>query len=187
MKFKYMIFGSLLTIIIIISAYIISISFKNLEIITVKEIEDYSKINESLKEKIAKVKNKDCQKSLDEMLKRIDGTYFEDNVTIEKYFKAYFEDDKTIINYFDDVLSSCKLTREETDYIYVDVLASMNYPNKMKERYELRYEFELPDFNSRKKYITHDEVGTYTTKTLELKVLKNLIEEVNSWKRCIYY
>lgn len=180
MKYKYMIFGSLLTIIIIISACIISIPFKEKKIINVKTIDDYSKINKSLKEKIDKVKNKNCQKSLDEMLKRIDDTYFEDNVTIEEYFKTYFENDKTIISYFDDALNACKLTREETDYIYVDALASTNYPNKIKERFELRYEFNLPDANSRKKYITHDEVGTYTTKTLELKVLKNLIEEVNS-------
>lgn len=187
MKYKYMIFGSLLTIIIIILACIISIPFKNSEIINVKTIDDYKRINESLKEKIAKVKNKDCQKRLDRMLKRIDDTYFEDNVPMEKYYKTYFADDKTIINYFDEILNSCELTREETDYIYVDALASTNYPNKIKERYELRYEFELPDFNSRKNYITYDEVGTYTTKTLELKVLKNLIEEVDSWKRCIYY
>lgn len=180
MKYRYMIFGSLLTIIIIISAFTISIPFKSSKIINVKTIEEYSKINKSMKEKIDKVKNKECQKSLDAMLQRIDDTYFKENVTMEKYYKTYFQDNKTIISYFDEALNVCELTREKTDYIYVDALSATNFPNKIKEEYELRYEFKLPDFNSNKNYTTYDEIGTYTTKTLELKVLKNLIEEVNS-------
>lgn len=180
MKYKYFFLGSLLTIITIVCTCIISIHFKSMEVINIRPIDGYSKINDSLKEKINKVKNQNCQNSLNKMLERIDHTYFEDDITIEEYYKNYFEDDKTFISYFDEVLNSCNLSRNETDNIYVDALASTNYPNKIKEIYELRYEFILPDINSRKNYATYDEVGTYTTKTLELKVLKNLIEEVNS-------
>lgn len=156
------------------------INFKGKELIKVKTISNYENISSSLSKKISEVKNEECKNSLNNMLKRIDETYYEENITIEKYYKAYFKDDKTIINYFDDVLNSCKLSREDTDVIYIDALASTNYPNKIKEKYIFRYELTFSDKGERKKIKYYDEVGTYTTKSLELKVLKELIEEVNS-------
>ena len=62
--------------------------------------------------------------------------------------------------------------------IYIDALASTNYPNAIKKECFLRYEFKIRDINSSKYLEENDLVGTYTTKYLELKVLNSLIEEV---------
>lgn len=178
MKGKLIVSSSVTTIIIItIACIIISLTTYN-RTINVKTIDDYHSIKTNLKKKIEKVKNKECQSSLNNMMTRIDNTYISKNTNIKDYYETYFNDNLTFLNYFDDVVSSCKLSKKKTDIIYVDALASTNYPNSIKKEYNLRYEFKIRDNNSIKYYQDNDLIGTYTTKYLELKVLKSLIEEV---------
>lgn len=178
MRGKLIILSSMTTIIVItIVGIIISLTTYN-RTINVKTIEDYHSIKINLKEKIGKVKDKECQSSLNKMMNRIDETYFSDNTTVKNYYKIYFKDDLTFLNYYDEVVATCKLSKKDTDIIYIDALASTNYPNAIKKEYNMRYELKIRDTNSLKYIEDNDLVGTFTSKYLELKVLNSLIEEV---------
>ena len=178
MKYKWMILSSLITIIIItIASIVISLTSYN-RTIKIRTIEDYHTIKVNLKNKIDKVKDKDCKVSLNNMMDRIDNTYLTENTNVKTYYEVYFKDNKTLLNYFDDVVNSCDLTKKDTDIIYVDALSSTNYPNSIKKEYYLRYELKIRDNYSAKYLEDNDLIGTYTTKYLELKVLNSLIEEV---------
>lgn len=178
MKSKLILLSSMTTIIVVtIIGIIISLTSYN-RTINVKTIDGYHTIKLNLTDKIKKIKNKECQSSLNNMLNRIDDTYLSDNTNIKNYYETYFKDDLTFLNYYDDVVNICKLSKKETDIIYIDALASTNYPNSIKKEYYLRYEFKIRDTKSLKYLEENDLVGTFTTKYLELKVLNSLIEEV---------
>lgn len=178
MKGKLIILSSMATVIVIsIIGIIVSLISYN-RTINVKTIEDYRSIKINLKNKIEKIKDKECQTSLNNMMNRIDDTYFSNNTNVKEYYEIYFNDDLTFLNYFDDVVNTCKLSSKDKNTIYIDALASTNYPNAIKKEYYLRYEFKIRDINSSKYLEENDLVGTYTTKYLELKVLNSLIEEV---------
>ena len=86
------------------------------------------------------------------------------NESEAKIYKAIIE---VIENIVDDI-----------DDIYILALSSTNYPEEIKTRYNLKHEFVFRDKASRLELLKEqDEVGTYTNKILELRVIQELIKE----------
>ncbi len=163
MKTKYFLQGVLITLIIAITIHIITLDKIASEVIHVKELPSITKKFTSLNERVDKIEDGSCKRSLNNMLNRVKKTYFSKDTTIKEYYEAYTDEQKNFIDFYEDVMLSCKL--EDNDDIYFLVLASLNYPNSVKNRYDLRYEFIIRDiFNRDSVYTTSDEVGTYTTK-----------------------
>lgn len=179
MKQKYFILGILITVISLILINVIFVNKSRNEIIYVKDIAGYGKKVTEYSFKIEKIKNEDCKVTLNNMMDYINKTHFEKNVTVKEYYEAYFKDDDSIISLLDEAKDACELEQEEYDSIYISALSSTNYPNKIKNDYLFSYEFKILDGYSRKIYKKdHDNIGTYTTKVLELRVLEELLNEV---------
>ena len=91
------------------------------------------------------------------------------------------KDDESFMSIFDNVIKQCEI--EYNDDLYMDVLNQSIYPDEIKMRYLLSYELTLKDFFSRE-YINYQtsEKATFITKTLELNILRQLIEEVQDEK-----
>lgn len=178
MKIKYILEGILLTFIGAMIFHMFTIDNVSSEIIHIKQLPLITKRFTSLNERISNIEDQTCRSSLDNMLNRIKKTYFNKDVTLKEYYEAYNEDEKNFIDFYEDVINSCNL--ESNDDIYFLVLASLNYPNSIKNRYDLRYEFSIRDiFNRESIYESSDEVGSYTTKLLEIQVIDKLLSEVN--------
>lgn len=181
MKYRYMVLGSFFTIIIIFIISIIAINFNDQEIIHIKEISNYGKKITSLKNAIEEVEDKSCKKDLEKMADRINKTYFKKDITIEKYYQAYYKNDISFTDLYNNIISSCKI--EENDELAQNIIMQSIYPEEIKNKYLLRYELVLKDNISRESLAKPlNEKGTYTTKTLELNILKALIEEVQDEK-----
>ena len=178
MKYKYILLGSLITIITLCVISIILVPFNKKEYVYIKSIDSYSKKITILKNELSELEDNSCKDSLNDMLNRINETNFKDKVTIEEYYKAYNKDEITFINLYENIINECKL--ENNDDIYIDVLTQMIFPNSIKEKYLLSHELILKDYSSRSTLTKSlSETGTYITKTKELNILKDLIEEVN--------
>ncbi|MCX4365805.1 MAG: hypothetical protein OSJ70_08565 [Bacilli bacterium] len=178
MKKKWTLLGSLITIMALTVLGVISISSNKKEEIFVKDLSFYTKRATIIREDISSIKDEKCKSSLDAMLTRINETHFTKNITIEEYYNAYYKDDKPFINFYEDVVTSCALDGN-LDEIYVLVLSASNYPNEIKKRYLLSHEFVIKDRDSRRElYKSTDEIGTYTTKALELQIINDLIKVV---------
>lgn len=177
MKIRYVLQGMLITLIIGIVIHVMTLDRISKELIHVKEVPLITKRFTSLNERIINEENETCKDALNAMLERVKKTYFANDVTIKEYYEAYNDEEKNFIDFYEDVNVSCKL--ENNDDIYFLVLSSLNYPNSIKNRYELRYEFLIRDsFNRADIYISSDEIGTYTTKLLELQIIDKLLKEV---------
>ena len=181
MKVKYMLLGSLLTIMLIFISSIVIIPFNKKELISVKPLESYTTKVTKLRNEIDNVKDNKCKTSLTNMLNRINETNFNDPVSLEEYYNAYYKDGIPFIQLFEETVNECALT--DVDDIYIEVLKQSVFPDMMKERYLLSHELVLKD-NSSRKVLTkqNTEKGTFITKTLELDILKSLISEVKNEK-----
>lgn len=174
MKFKYFILGCLFSVIIFIFINILIVLSRNEDII-VKEINGYGRIVTDISSNIDKIKDENCKSSFKNMLDFINKTHYSKNVSLKDYYNNYYGD-KTFIDHFYLVKDECKL--DGIDDIYILALSSTNYPEEIKVRYNLKHEFILKDRDSRKEVLKEqDEVGTYTTKILELRVIQELIKE----------
>lgn len=177
MKYKYFILGSLVSVILFIAINMLVVMNKN-DYISVKDVSGYGRIVTDISDDIESIKSDECKQTLRKMLKFINKTHYNDNVSVKKYYNDYYGD-MTFIDHFYEVQDKCSL--DDIDSIYVLALSSTNYPEEIKSRYNLKHEFILKDRESRKELLREqDEVGTYTTKVLELRVIHELIEEVKS-------
>lgn len=177
MKYKSFMIGSLVTLIIIFISSIILIPFNKKELIYIKDVNDYSGKITKLKTSIKELEGSTCKKSLMNMLDRINETNFEDKVTIEEYYKSYYKDGIPFMKLYEEIITECKL--EEKDEIYLKVLEHSVFPDSIKEKYLLSHELILKDYSSRDSLSKiNTEKGTFITKTLELHILYDLINEV---------
>ena len=179
MKYKYMIFGSMLTIILISLLGIIMIPFNKKAVIYVKEVSEYSSKITKLKNNIKDIEDGTCKETLNTMLTRINETNFDTKVTIEEYYNAYYKDGVSFIKLYENVVEQCEL--KDTDDIYLKVLEQSIFPDSIKEKYLLSHELILKDYSSRDSLSKNNsEKGTFVTKTLEMHILYDLIEEVQN-------
>ena len=178
MNFKYFISGCLCTIVLLLLIFMININVKHKEMIEVVPIKNYNEQIESFNKKISNIKNKECKSSIEELLKNIDSTNYTKDVSVEEYYNNYFKD-RSFIDYYIDTKEACNIKDDAFDSVYITALSSMNYPNYIKDKYLTRYEFNIIDTYSRSRIEGQiNNTGTYTTKTLELRSVKELLEVI---------
>ncbi len=175
MKTKYFILGSIVTIVLFLIVNILLV-INNNEVINIKSINNFDEQIGNVDKKIEKIRNNECKRALSDMSSNIKKTYFNKNVSVSDYYHAYF-DGEVFINIYARVLDECKI--EEDDSRYILALSSMSFPENIKTRYNLRHEFILKDGYLRKEIFKEpDEVGSYTSKTLELNVINELLDGI---------
>lgn len=175
---KYILAGSILTFIILIIFAFININDSRKEIIYVKDLESYTKTITEFQNRVDKIKNEECKQSIQKYADKINKTHFDKDVTVEDYYNAYYKDDKDTIKLYTDIENICDY---HDDKIYEIVLEANIFPTEIKNKYNLSYEFSINDKMSRKLVnINHDNLGTYSTKILELKALDEIIKKVTT-------
>lgn len=175
MKTKFFIFGSIVTI-VLFSIVNILLVINNNEVINIKSINNFDEQIAIVDKKIEKIKDNECKQALGDMSINIKKTYFNKNVSVSDYYHAYF-DGEVFINIYSRVLDECKI--EEDDGRYILALSSMSFPENVKIRYNLKHEFILKDEYLRKEVFKEpDEIGSYTSKALELNVINELLDGI---------
>ena len=172
---KYILAGSLLTIIIFILFAFINVNDNRNEIIYVRDLNTYTKTITEFQSRVDKVKNEDCKKSIQNYLDKINETHFSENVTVKEYYDAYYKKTDTI-DLYTEIENTCDFHDEK---IYEIILEANIFPSEIKNRYNLSYEISIFDKKSREILnVNHDNLGTYSTKILELKALDEILKTV---------
>lgn len=175
MRLRYFSLGVLISVIIFIIVNIFIVMSRDEEIV-IKDVANYDSSMELINKRIEKLKDSDCKEKLKELSDNIDGTYFKENTTVNKYYHAYF-DNETFLNLYGEVMDVCNIP--EDDSLYVLALASYSFPSSIKSKYNLRHEFRISDAFTRNDVKSEEyEVGSYSTKVLELKVMDELLGRV---------
>ena len=148
--------------------------------IFVKEIPEFDKKIEEINNRIDKVYNNDCKEVLYSLSERIEYTYYETDIRIKDYVDRYYNNEEFSYNDFYNLYLNakdvCGIDNSEID---VDALASKSYPETVKTRINTNHIIDFKDyFNYKNAYELSDNIGTYTNKTLELKTVKELVDEV---------
>ena len=145
--------------------------------IKVKKIENFDNKISTINESIEKIKNNDCKSVLKLMSDKIKNTYYESDVSIKTYINNYFYTDND--DFYSLYLNAKDICNYNDDSIDELVIASKSYPQSIKAKYDSNYEIDFKDyFNRNKINEISDEVGTYSTKILELNSLKEYINGV---------
>ena len=176
-KSKYIIFGfTICFMTFLIIGILLNYVDTNCKI-KVKKIENFDIKISSINENIEKIKNDNCKSVLKSMSDKIRNTYYESDVSINKYIKSYFYTDNN--DYYSLYLSAKEVCDYSDDSIDELVIASKTYPQSVKARYDSNYEIDFKDyFNRNKINEISDEVGTYSTKILELNSLNEYVNGV---------
>ena len=176
MKHKYILIGSLIFFILIFFISSLMMLYRRNRIIYIQDIKQYTKNVNIIKEGIEKIDNESCKDSFQNMLNRINDTHFSSDIKLSIYYHAYFNG-KSFLDYYNNVINACNI--KEDNSIYIDALTSTNYPDQIKKEYELSYQLKIDDIYSNNLINQSiDKNGTYSTKTLELRVIKKLLDEV---------
>ena len=179
-KSKYVILGFTISFVLF---FVIGIILNYVDAnskIKVKKIDNFDVKISSINENIEKIKNEDCRESLKLLSDKIKDTYYESDVSIKTYVNNYFY----IENYsYNDFYSLYLNTKDICDYkndsIDELVIASTSYPRSLKSRLDSNYEIDFKDFFNRKKINeNNDEVGTYSSKILELRSINEYVNGV---------
>lgn len=176
MKRKYILIGSLTCFILLFLISSFLIIYRRNRTIYIQDIKQYTKNINIIKENIKNIDDETCKETFQKMLNRINDTHFSSNVKLSTYYHAY-HNGASFLDYYNDVINDCNI--EEDNSIYIDALISTNYPNQIKKEFELSYQLKLDDIYSNNLINKSlDKNGTYSTKTLELRVIKKLLDEV---------
>lgn len=176
MKLKYCLLGVLVTT-IIFSIVNITLVVNNKDVVIIKDYEGFQEDILKVDKKISKIKDEECKSSFIKMSDNIKRTHFSKNTTVEDYYRAYFLEDN-FLNIYKDVEEICQISEDNSRYVLA--LASYTFPDSIKIRYSLKHEFIFKDRKLRRElYKNNDEVGSYTSKVLELKVINLLLESLS--------
>lgn len=175
-KVNNIFWGMFLCIVIMTIIFILNIFMNANEDIHLKDVNDYMGKITAMREDIDNLKVTDnCRNTLYEIADTINATHFsQSHIKIKEYIAKY-QSVKPLTELVALAQDNCSL--KDTDAIYVLAMSSMVFPEEVKNSYNMRYEFHIRDWLSRKQLVnSHQEVGSFTTKSLELRVLKELIE-----------
>ena len=173
---KYIFLGMLITFLIIIILGIININFNFNNKIYVKEVNHFYVSASTLERKIKSIEDEECSSSLMGLLERIKDTYYEDNISVKEYYENYNKYGKTYYSLFQETLTICDLDIKNYDRMNDYLLASRVYPDAVADRYKSSYEIKFVDyFNYKNIHELTDNVGTYSSKKMELMALSELI------------
>ena len=188
-KYPYVFLGIFIAILVFIIIHIISVPIKLNRKIKVKPIENYYVLLDNANEEINKIKNEECKNSLLNMSDRIRNTYYSEDIYLKDYYKNYFVDDYRFDAYYKNVTDNCDFNfidyKKNNKYLYKldtysKMLASMEFPYEMANRYLGSYQISFDDLFVMNEEIERvDELGTYSNKNLELEVLNELISGVS--------
>ena len=183
-KYPYVFLGIFISILVLFIVHIISIHIKINQTINFKDMQN---IHEKLMEKkkdIETIKNEQCKSNLKDMLDRIDVTIPEKGMTLKEYYKRYYgydnnrddDDGMTFLYFYSEATENCNIDNES---IYLKALESLQFPYEIKNRYLGSYQIGINDIFVLKEDIDRvDELGSYSSKMLEVETLNKLIEEV---------
>lgn len=175
MKIKYFTLGCLFVVIVFMIVNMFMIANRD-EIIIIKSLANFDNETKELDNRISKIKNDECRESFYELLANIKKTYFNENTTVDKYYDVYFSD-KVFLDIYKEVETSCKI--DEDDSRYTLALASYAFPSSIKSKYNLKHEVKFRDKVTREDVLKDEyEVGSYSSKVLELKVINELLESI---------
>ena len=164
-KIKYFIFGMIVCFIIfVITGIVFNIIGLNNKIY-VKTLDNFDTNIEAIDSHIDHVNVDDvCKDSLKELSNRVKETYYKNDVTISEYNDNYFKDNFTFYSLYIDVTNSCDIDRKTYSYIDEYAIESQSYPQEVHTRVLSNYEIKFSD-----------NIGTYSNKMLELRVLNELL------------
>lgn len=177
---KYVLLGIFICIVTLTILFMINIFIKRNSDINVKDISSYSKVITKLNDDInALDTSEECQEALFSMVDRINATHFSDGtVSLREYVSSYYAEDLKFTDYYEQVVNQCSI-EDDTDEIYVKALSATVFPEEQYNRYQLSHEFTIEDFYNRNNLRkSHEQTGTYTTKSWEIMVLRDLIEVI---------
>ena len=182
-KYPYVFLGIFISILVFFIIHIISINVKIKQTINFKDMGNYHEKIMERKKEIEKIKNEECKKDLNDMLNRIDMTIPEKGMTLKEYYLRYYgldnnredDDGMSFMYFYSNVANSCNINN---DSIYIKAIESLQFPYEMKNRYLGSYQIGINDFFVLKKEVDRtDELGSYSSKMLELETLSKLIDE----------
>lgn len=175
MKLKYFIMGILFSVIIFFVVHIF-IVINNNDVVVIKDYEAFQENIDKIDKRISKVNDETCKNSLEKMSNNIKRTHFSENTNVDDYYHAYFGEDE-FLNVYGEVEDSCRISEDNSRYVLA--LSSYTFPSSIKLRYNLKHEFIFKDRKVRKELEKNqDEVGSYTSKVLELRVISELLESI---------
>lgn len=184
-KYPYVFLGIFISVLVFFIVHIISINIRMNRVINVKEFdEQYSQKIENLKKDAEKIKDDSCKSSVVEMANRIIYTIPRKGITLQEYYGSYYgydnnrsdDDGESFLYFYSNVATNCNIDNNE---IYNKVLESLVFPYEMKNRYIGSYQIGISDTFIHKKEVNKvDELGSYSTKMLELEVLSKIMDEV---------
>ncbi|MCX4249101.1 MAG: hypothetical protein OSJ65_04995 [Bacilli bacterium] len=177
MRLKYFFIGCLMTIMLFLIVNIFVV-INNSDTVIIKKYENFQESIDKIDKKISKVKDEECKASLVKMSNNIKRTNFNENISVDDYYKAYFSEDE-FLNIYSEVEDNCHIIEDNSRYVLA--LSSYTFPSSIKLRYNLKHEIRFKDRKSRNELEkSQDEVGSYTSKVLELRVINELLEGIKA-------
>ena len=177
MKTKYFIFGMITCFIIIcIFGCVLSVVSFN-DKIYVKTLDNFDINIGTFDARIDSLKvNETCKNSLKNLSDRVKSTYYNNDVTIKEYDNNYFKDGVTFYALYLEAFNECEIDNDAYSYITEYAIESQTYPQLIHSRRIANYELKFTDYiNYKEIHEISDNIGTYSNKTLELKVLSELL------------
>ena len=101
MRLKYFFIGCLMTIMLFLIVNIFVV-INNSDTVIIKKYENFQESIDKIDKKISKVKDEECKASLVKMSNNIKRTNFNENISVDDYYKAYFSEDE-FLNIYSEV------------------------------------------------------------------------------------
>lgn len=173
---KFYLFGFFSCFIVIFLIGVILSFVYSKKQIYIKTIDDYDNKINNLEVSLGSVENTTCKESLTKLLDRSKNTYYINNVTINEYVKNYYEGNIDFYQIYMETLELCDNKTDDVKDITKLVIASKSFPETLKAKKNSLYEIRFMDFlNYKSVNELSDNIGSYSSKELELMALEKLI------------
>ena len=175
---KYYLFGFITCFIVIFVIGVILSSINSSKKIYIKSLDDFDDSVSSLKLLLDSVEDTTCKSSINELLERSVNTYYKNNVSINEYVNNYYSNNTDFYQVYLETLNSCNNDINDVKDITKLVIASKVFPESMKAKLNSSYEIKFIDYiNYKSVNELSDNLGSYSSKELELMAIDNLISK----------
>ena len=173
---KYFMFGFITCFILIFIIGVIINSFNSSVKVYIKTIDNFDDNISSLRSRLSKIENATCSTSLSSLIDRSEKTYYKNNISLKKYINNYYSDNTDFYKMYLETLDSCSINIDDVNDITKLVIASKSFPESLKAKFNTSYEIKFIDFiNYKNIYELSDNLGSYSSKELELMTIDKLI------------
>ena len=145
----------------------------------IKDVSKYTETVMKLKTSIeSKKAGTECKSSLYALVDRMNETHYQTGIIKTKdYIDSHYKDDLTFLDLYNEAVEVCNV--EDNPNSLFDAMGAVAYPNEVKNNYYLSYQLSIPDFfNKNKSEKDQEEYSSYTTKSLEILTISNLLEVI---------